>query len=216
MQLIDGHHYVIDTRRQTERVAHGQPPQGFAAAKDAYDWAHWHVGAEGFSVRQFSAIFTVEARQAAEGHAFQLADQRECAASQFADDTPFDDLPFDERVRRLADVDIERITFADPEGHDGDYARVTLRFPTGDGLVISPCPDGTLFLAWNYPDGPREQQLHYGGTWTPELLDGRPMFEGEVGVGPVLGVVVDAQGDEGDVSATIRLTDAGRERLAST
>lgn len=52
-------------------------------------------------------------------------------------------------------------------------------------------------------------EIHFGGRWTPELLIGKPIYERMASVGPVLGHVVEARGEYGNVQALIALTPEG-------
>lgn len=228
--MQDKRFYVVDeTDPDSPHLADGQPEEGFEHVSDGHRWFSQNASAYGpgqrertFSVTQYSDFFAKLARQqgvlaGAQAVAGASTDNEADRAPREDEPWPrgeiaalgvFDEWSFDARVLALAGISIERVT--PPEGYEGDYARLTLRFPTGDGLVISPRPDGTLVMAWNYPDGPREDVTRFGGDWTPERVMGMPMYEHQRGVGPVLAYVVQAVGREGEVNARLRLTDAGR------
>jgi hypothetical protein len=220
MQMIDGHFYVIDIGGQgPPELADGQPPRGWADREGAYRWARVQFH-EDFLVREYASFFAQEAH--VDGVIAGVRTIGEAVADNARErnlpdpESPFDAMPVDRRVTRLGLVGIECVRFAQPDGHEGEYAGVVVRFPTGDGLKVLPRPDGTLVLDWEYPPVPREDRILMPRSREPEALLGEPMYENEKGVGPVLGYVVQVNDAADDLMVTVRLTDAGRSLIAQS
>lgn len=214
--MIDGRFYVIDTN--PDKLVDDQPFEGFTSAADAHDWVARRAPTSSYIVRQYASLFANEAR--VEGLIDGVCTVGEAVADNAREhgtpdsESVFDGLPIDQRVARLGQVSLECVRFEQPDGHEGEYARVMVRFPTGDALVVLPRPDGTLVLDWAYPSAPREVHMLIDDPKVFDKLDlvfGAPMYEQQKGCGPVLGYVVGVAIGSEDITATIRLTHAGRQ-----